>query len=207
MLDAAGGTLRVITVAPELPGGIRACASGGCRRRRGGGRPQRRGSRGRGRLRCRCVARHPSVQRDAALASPRAGAGRGRARAGRRRLRADQRRDPPARRDGQGRLRGRGPRAHRARHRCDRRRRDRRQGPRLGAAAVHVRGGAARLADGQTLAGSMLTMDRAFRRRFGSWGCRSRMPSMPRRRRRLASSASRTGSDPSRPAATPISLS
>ncbi len=35
---------------------------------------------------------------------------------------------------------------------------------RLGSAAVHVSGGAARLADGQTLAGSTLTMDVAFRR-------------------------------------------
>ena len=35
---------------------------------------------------------------------------------------------------------------------------------RLGSAAVHVSGGAARLADGQTLAGSTLTMDLAFRR-------------------------------------------
>lgn len=35
---------------------------------------------------------------------------------------------------------------------------------RLGAAGVHVSGGAARLADGQTLAGSTLSMDVAFRR-------------------------------------------
>ena len=93
LLDAGRGHVRMVTLAPELPGGLdairRLTAAGVV----AGDRPHRRDVRRRGRgARRRCHGRHAPVQRDARAAPPRAGTDRGAAgapgrvrRAGRRR--------------------------------------------------------------------------------------------------------------------------
>ncbi len=108
---AARGHLRVITVAPELPGATRGDRGGDASRRDRRRRAHRRHCRRHhGRRRRRRDARDPLVQRHAAAASPRAGRRRCPARPGRGHLRGDRRRRAPARhRDPPGRPR-RGPR-------------------------------------------------------------------------------------------------
>ena len=73
LVEAADGHLRMVTLAPELTGGLDAVRRGhGCgnrRRDRPHGRVVRRGPRGAGRG---CRGRNPSVQRDARAAPPRA---------------------------------------------------------------------------------------------------------------------------------------
>ena len=78
LLDAGDGTVRMVTLAPELDGGLEAVAVLAPPGRHRGARAQRRDvRRGAGGPRCRRLGRDPPVQRDAADPPPRARAGAG----------------------------------------------------------------------------------------------------------------------------------
>ncbi len=123
LLEAGRGHLRMVTLAPELPGGLDAIRRLHRRRRgrRRSGTPTRRTTSRVAALDAGASVGHPPVQRDARPAPPRAGPGRGAPRAPRRVRRADRRRRPrPSRRAPAGRRRQAAP--DRPGHRRDGRR-------------------------------------------------------------------------------------